>query len=207
MAWMNLEPAHRQAKEEFARRDPESMAFNAAVTYRQETQEFVVPFLGADYLVKYPGGEVKDASSGQEVPEEIRIVLLHYLARSSPARVEGRLISFQELPGGFIYTGPFNNRAVRPLVSLFGDKPDLLVQAAKMLGGSQVAMGDVAVNIPVLPKIPVTFLLWLGDDEFPPSGNVLFDASAPRHLPTEDYALLPGLALGKMRKIIQSGGR
>ncbi len=202
MAWMNLEPAHRQAKEEFARREPESMAFNAAVTYRPETAEFTVPFLGSPYLIKYPGGEVIDPAGGGEVPKEVQITLLHYLAKASPAQVEGRLISFQELPGGFIYVGPFTNRAVRPLVGMFGGKPELLVRAAKMLGGRQVEMGDVAVSVPALPKIPITFVLWLGDEEFPPSGNVLFDASASRHLPTEDYALLPGLVLGKMKRLL-----
>ncbi|AEG14800.1 DUF3786 domain-containing protein [Desulfofundulus sp. TPOSR] len=202
MAWMNLEPAHRQAKEEFALREPGSMAFNAAVTYRPETAEFIVPFLGSHYLVKYPGGEVIDAAGGPEVPKEVQITLLHYLAKASPAQVEGRLISFQELPGGFIYVGPFNNRAVRPLVGIFGGKPELLVRAAEMLGGRRVEIGDVAVSVPVLPKVPITFVLWLGDEEFPPSGNVLFDASASRHLPTEDYALLPGLVLGKMRRLV-----
>ncbi|MGB9803043.1 DUF3786 domain-containing protein [Desulfofundulus sp.] len=199
---MNLEPAHQQAKEEFALREPESMAYNAAVIYRPERGEFIVPFLGLHYLVKYPDGEVTDAAGGAEVPREIQITLLHYLAKASPARVEGRFISFQELPGGFIYAGPFHNRAVRPLVGIFGSKPELLVQAAEMLGGRRVEIGDVAVTVPVLPKIPVTFVLWLGDEEFPPSGNVLFDSSAPRHLPTEDYALLPGLVLGKMKKLL-----
>lgn len=202
MAWMNLEPAHRQAREEFAQQQPESMAVNAALTYRREAGEFTVPFLGCQYLVRYPGGEVKKTGGDGELPKEVQIILLHYLTKASPARVEVRFISFRELPSGFIYTGPFTNRVVRPLVSIFGQKPELLVRAGEMLGGKRVRLGDAAVSVPVLPKIPITFVLWLGDEEFPPSGNVLFDAFAPYHLATEDYAFLPGLVLGKMKSLV-----
>jgi hypothetical protein len=31
---------------------------------------------------------------------------------------------------------------------------------------------------------------WLGDEDFPPSARVLFDASAGQHLPTDAFALL-----------------
>ncbi|MBE3588299.1 MAG: DUF3786 domain-containing protein [Thermoanaerobacteraceae bacterium] len=202
MPWMNLEPAHRQARAEFARKDPRSMADCGAVGYDPVKGEFIVPFLGSDYIVGYPGGEVRELSGVTGVPLEVQILLLHYLVKAGPARAEGRLISFKELPGGSIYTGPFTNRAVRPLVGIFGQKPELLVRAGEMLGGERVPVGDVAVRVPALPKIPITFVLWLGDEEFPPSGNVLFDASAPCHLPTEDYALLPGLALGKMKRLV-----
>lgn len=205
MPWMNLEPAHRLAREEFARRDPENMAFSAAVAYDFQKAEFSVPFLGTYYLVQYPEGKVKEATGLEDVPLEVQILLLHYLAKASPAQPEGRWIAFQEMPGGFIYVGPFTNRAVRPLVGFFGDKPELLVRAAEMLGGKRIEVGDVAVSIPVLPKIPLAFIIWRGDEEFPPAGNVLFDASAPRHLPTEDYALLPGLVLGKMKRLLRGG--
>lgn len=205
MPWMNLGPAHRLAREEFAVRDPEAMAFSAAVTFEPAKMEFCVPFLGERYLVRYPEGEVVEEGGSGEVPQEVQILLLHYLSKATPAVPEGRWIAFQELPGGFIYAGPFYNRAVRPLVGLFGQRPELLVRAAEMLGGEMMDGGDVAVRIPVLPKIPLAFLLWAGDEEFPPAGNVLFDASAPRHLPTEDYALLPGLVLGKMKGLLRGG--
>ena len=115
--------------------------------------------------------------------------------------MEGKLISFRELPSGSIYIGPFTNRAIKPLVSIFGDRPGALAEAAEKIGGQRVEMGDLSVKVPVLPKIPITFLLWEGEDEFTSSGNVLFDASAPSHLDTEDYALLPGLAIWEMKRL------
>jgi len=37
--------------------------------------------------------------------------------------------------------------------------------------------------------------LWEGDEEFPPSGNILFDASAGSHFATEDFAVLASVVV------------
>ncbi len=207
MALINLIPAHKKAIKEFARAVPEDMAGNALVDFDQSGFFLTVPFLGSKYHVYYPGGEVKYCDGEGEKTEEVQIdyqiVLLHYLTHCSPRVVENTKVSFKELPSGSIYIGPFTSRAIKPLVAIFAGKTKKLVEAALKLGGWKEDIGDVAVTVPVLPKIPITFVLWEGDDEFPPSGNVLFDASAPSHLHTEDYALLPGLTLWEMKRIVQ----
>jgi len=196
--WMNLEPAIRKAREDFGRRDPEAMALNARVPFARG--QFEISFLGEEYLIRHPQGEVKYAAQEQEVPLPVQIILLHYLAQSTPAAPEGGLISFKELPGGSIYVGPFTNRAIRPLLKYFGTRPEKLLAAGAKLGGKSAGIGDFSVTVPALPKIPVTFVIWPGDEEFPPSGNILFDSSAARHLPAEDYVVLCGLVLGKLRR-------
>lgn len=42
------------------------------------------------------------------------------------------------------------------------------------LGGVQVGYGDAACRLPAFPKLPLTVVLWFGDDEFPPKGEHLF---------------------------------
>ncbi len=210
--WMNLEPALRKAREEFGRRDPEAMAFNARVPFSRG--EFLLSFLGEKYLIRYPQGEVgyfwKGAAQEQPQPEQpapeqavplhAQIIFLHYLAQATPAAPEGRLVSFKELPGGNIYVGPFTNRTIRPLLKYFGAQPEKLLAAGAKLGGKSAGVGEFSVTVPALPKIPVTFVIWPGDGEFPPSGNILFDSSAPKHLPAEDYVVLCGLVLNKLRR-------
>mgnify|MGYP000710626281 CR=1 FL=1 len=203
MAQINLQPAYEKAKKELAGISPEAASDNAQVAFDPVGFFFTVPFLGTKYHVYYPSGEVRCAGEKKEVPLAYQIILLHYLTHCSPRAVEGRKIAFRELPGGSIYVGPFTKRSINPLVAIFGSKPGKLAEAAGKLGGWTEKMGDLAVTVPVLPKIPITFVLWEGDDEFPPSGNVLFDASAPSHLDTEDYALLPGLTIWEMKKLVQ----
>lgn len=200
-AQINLAPAHEVALKEFAAGDPMVMATNAQVSFKEAASVFDVPYLGGSYRVTHPDGKITGANEGTEVPLAVKIIILHYLTQTGPEPLEGTRISFKELPHGFIYVTPFTNLAIRPLVSIFADNPDKLREASALLGGREVKLGDVAVEIPVLPKVPVTFVLWLGDEEFPASGNVLFDSAAGNYLHTEDYALIPGLVIWEMKRI------
>jgi len=221
--WMNLEPAIKKAREDFGRRDPQAMAVNAWVDL--SPGGFQLSFLGEEYLIRYPQGEVgylsrenaagghsgpKQAAPENAAPEQtvpltvplpVQIILLHYLAQATPAAPEGRLISFKELPGGNIYVGPFANRAIRPLLKYFGAAPEKLLAAGARFGVKPAGIGEFSVTVPALPKIPVIFVLWPGDEEFPPSGNILFDSSAPKHLPAEDYVVLCGLVLDRLKEV------
>ena len=137
----------------------------------------------------------------KEVPLDYQILILHYLSSAEGVPLKHQWISFKELPSGQIYINPFYNRAVRPLVKFFGQKPEALIKAGMALGGKEMDMGDASIQIPVFPMVNVAYIIWEGDDEFPASGNVLFDASAPNYLPTEDYAVLGGMIVFELKKI------
>jgi len=51
-------------------------------------------------------------------------------------------------------------------------------------------MGDMGLKISVFPKVPLTLILWSGDEDFPPDLNILFDATIKEFLSTEDVAVL-----------------
>ena len=180
---INLNPAHQIALGELAGLVPEEVARRALVEYDPVKGLFTVPFLNGRYLVKFPSGDMSAEKEAGEVSLTSRVCILHYLTHASNCALT-----------------PFTNRAIRPLVSIFGGCPEKLVEAGEKLGGQRADAGDWAVTVHIFPKVPVTFVLWEGDDEFPPSGNILFDSSAALHLETEDYALLPGLAIFQMKK-------
>jgi len=50
----------------------------------------------------------------------------------------------------------------------------------------------------VLSRVAGGLFLWKGDEEFPPEGNVYFDASISSYLPTEDIAYLAGAVVYKV---------
>lgn len=201
MVYMNLIPAIEKAREKLARSNPELMAARAQVLYDRSAGLFKVPFLGCDYNVSFPGGEITEAG-GSNVPKDAWLLILHYLTGAGGEPVCGRLISFKELPDGMLYNEPFTGRAIKPLVKIFGQMPEKLKEAAEKLGGWPVPLGEVGVTIPFFPLVPVTYIIWLGDDEFPASGNILFDASAPGYLATEDYAVMAGMGVFKMKKMV-----
>lgn len=161
-----------------------------------------IEFIGGHYKVEYPSGKFEsDPISQGELPVATQILILHYLANPTEVVDTGTLISYKELPGGCIYIQPFSNRAINPMVKIFGSKPESLVEVATRLGGHSNDLGDVGVTFRVFPRIPITLILWRADDEFPASGNILFDASASLILPTEDYAVLAGLVVFTFKRL------
>jgi hypothetical protein len=59
------------------------------------------------------------------------------------------------------------------------------VAAGARFGGVPAHHGDAALELRPLPKVPTTVILWTEDDEFPARADLLFDASAPLHLPLD----------------------
>lgn len=65
-------------------------------------------------------------------------------------------------------------------------------------------MGDASVLIWAFPRVPIGLVLWKGDEEFPPAGNILFDSSIPAYLPVEDIVVLTETVVWKL---IKAGAR
>ncbi|MCL4439575.1 MAG: DUF3786 domain-containing protein [Firmicutes bacterium] len=194
-SYMNLDVTYKFAVEKLVKKDPQEMARNADVTYNHESGLFTVTYLGDRYSVSYPDGIVESLDKKEEVPMTAKILVLHYLTSANGAPLQNKWISFKELPDGAIYIEPFTNRAIKPMLSLFAGKQEEFVELALTIGGKVENLGDTAVTIFPLPRVPITYVIWSGDDEFPASGNILFDGSASCYLPTEDYALLSSLVV------------
>jgi len=72
---------------------------------------------------------------------------------------------------------------------------------AQTIGQIAKTPGDIALKVIPLPRVPVVLSLWKGDEEFPPEGNVYFDASVSSYLPTEDIAYIAGAVVYKVLAI------
>lgn len=209
-SYMNWDVTLDIARRRLGETEPQNAASRAAVGYDAAGREFTVPFLNREHRVRYPSGEVylpvpdgdtaQSAGAQSEAPIANKILILHYLACAEGVPLHHRWISFKEIPGGQIYINPFYNRAIRPLIRMFGKDPQGLIEAGKALGGRKGDMGDASIVIPVFPMVPVAYVVWEGDEEFEPSGNILFDESAPSYLPLEDYAVIAGAVVFELRK-------
>ncbi len=192
---INLDPALRKALADYSSGRSEEMARNSGAVLLSSGC-FCFSFLGREIRVTFPEGEF-----APELSEQSRILCLHYLSSAKGAPLTGRWVAFRELPGGSIYAEPFSRRTVAPLVAAFAHRPQALSLAAAELGGKIEPVGDVAVTVPVFPRLPVTYVLWLGDEEFAAHATVLFDESAKHYLPTEDLVVAAGEGLWRMKAI------
>lgn len=152
--------------------------------------EIMVNFLGRPYHISIPDAEIWSGDDKPEVPLKEKILVLHYFTMARGTPLSGRLITYRQLPGGISYLSAFSQRAVAPLVRHFGRNPELLIEAAAKLGGREARYGDAAVTLKAFERVPITLVLWRGDEEVAPNGNVLFDGNIPDYLPTEDVTVV-----------------
>jgi hypothetical protein len=73
------------------------------------------------------------------------------------------------------------------------------------LDGEKEKYGSASVTIRVLPMVPVTFVLWEGDDELEASGNILFDASVENFLPAEDIVCAGSFGVYELMRLKNKG--
>ena len=130
------------------------------------------------------------ADSGQPAKISDRILVLHYLLCDLPIPGTDELISFRQMDNGQFYLPTFLSRSVRPLAARIGNDLALLKRNLDRFDWEPVSMGDLGARIHAVGKVYVTLIYRLGDEEFPASADILFDAGIKRIFPTEDAAVL-----------------
>ena len=72
--------------------------------------------------------------------------------------------------------------------------------ACLALGGQPLAFASASFEFAPLSRVPLQVVYWLGDEDFPSSCKILFDASATHYLPIDRCAILGSQLTGKIIK-------
>ena len=187
------ELAYKLACEQLAKIDDiEQQCHRSGAQYQVTDSKkiIIISYLNQLYLISLPPIEILLADSAEEVPIRDKVLILHYFISAKGNPPANKLITFRELPEGSVYFPTFSKRTVKPLLDHFGQEPRRLIATAEKLGGYKADYGDAAVTVNAFSRVPITIILWQGDEEFAPQGNVVFDASISDYLPTEDITVL-----------------
>jgi hypothetical protein len=163
-----------------------------------------INYLNQQYHILLPDVKILLGDGGTEASLRDKILILHYFAEAKGIQATGKLIAYKQLPGGISYFPAFSRRAIAPLVKHFGKSPELLRKAAAKLGGREADYGDLSMTINAFDHVPITLVLWRGDEELAPNGNILFDANISDYLSTEDVTVLTETIIWKLVKDIPS---
>lgn len=180
----------RRAWELLAAGSPGPVCARTGAAFDAVTGDFRVASFGQHFTV-HPGARRIGALApgGAALLERhadlLRLSLLWYLVRATGERPTGTLVNPARIPGGDLFARGTHVLPLDALAAGYTTHPAAFIAAGAALGGRPVPFGDAAVELPALPRVPVTLLLWRADDEFPARADLLFDATAPRHLPTD----------------------
>jgi len=158
-----------------------------------------IPFFDEIITMFYP--EFKFISSISAVVNLVtKVIILHYINFASGKTLTMNQISYEDIPGCKHYMPVFEKRVTKPLVNAFGLNRDAFLEAGKSLNGLEETYGDASFTLYPLPRVPITFILWVADEEFPPAVRVLFDDTISSYLPLEDITVIARLAAMRIIK-------
>lgn len=201
----NLKVSFGRALEELAKKDIQRQCQLAGADYKViRAGEVLISLLLMErvYQIRYPEGEVTCRDNCQNVGLMKKAILLRYLNNAKEASGEEKLVGFNELPSGSFYDPAFSQSVVKLFINFFGKEPHKLKWAAKRLGGIEVPFGDVGMRISFLPKVKISFIIWEGDDEFPPQGRILFNSHIASYLSTEGIVIASAMIFNELKSII-----
>jgi len=160
-------------------------------------EKITIHFLLEPYHIQFPQIEFHSPSK-KVVSLVTRILLLHYLIRADGNPFTGKWVAYKDIPGGFLYAGVFARRVTEPLQRRFGKSAQSFKETGIRSGGEPVEIGDASFILHAFPYVPLQYVLWEGDEEFPPSVQLLFDASVDHYLTLEDLVVLGQVTTGRL---------
>src|SRR5512135_2856731 len=184
----------------------EERAMKAGADYEKgiEGEKITVYFFREPHEIRFPQIEFQSPSK-KVVSLVTRILLLHYLIRADGYPLSGKWAAYKDIPGGLLYAGVFVRRVTEPLQRKFGKSARSFKETGIRSGGESVDVGDASFILPAFPRVPLQYVLWEGDEEFPPSVQLLFDASVNHYLTLEDMVVLGQVTSGRLINRSKSG--
>jgi hypothetical protein len=175
---------------EFARLDPETVCTRTLADYQVKQRGYTLPVLNEDYVILPHRREIKRLIAGgtpgeEGLSKEFVLMVLFYLIHAKNIPLARQWISERDLPSGEIFFRGPHALSVDLIERKYGEDPEGFIEAGNLLGGTPVRFGDKSIALDVFPRIPIIYILWVGDEEFPSRGGVLFDASIESHFPLD----------------------
>ena len=181
------------AQERLLRHVPEEISEKAGVRY--ENGVFWVRTLGRRVEIQWPAGKITPPVSTWHT-----LTLLHYLDLADGTPLTGRTITFSQYKDGLVRGGGLDRNTELIVRRDLGVLPrEELARRCEALGAELLpSNADFCARFDFAPRYPVWLKVWFADEEFPASGRLLVDESAPSYLTIEDAVTVGALILDEL---------
>lgn len=193
--------------EEYRALEPELASARSGIPYDKEKQEFTLRMLGKEFCITWPefGVRRKDESDEQYAAilneTSAKIMAIRMIVNGVAAKPTGKFLTYREVPWGNVYLQQFTGRCIMRLAFSYGNNLTKFQEIMEKMGAKKLDMGDVSYEFEFVNDYFVRFILWAGDDEFPPSAQILFSDNFPLSFEAEDMAVVGDISIGTMKKI------
>ena len=182
--------------EKFAGLDAAEAAKRLGVPF--ENGKFTLKLLGQVYEISHPDYAISgEGFVTKSLPPQT--FLLRCLLEGKKAEPTNVFKTFREMPWGELYIQPFTGRVLTRAAFTFGTRIAAFRSAAEKLGGLPVKHSDAGYEFTFMDNYRLRLLVWEGDDEFPPSTQLLYTANFESGFSAEDRVVAGDLLIGALK--------
>jgi hypothetical protein len=180
-----------KAWETLAALRPQDVCAGARAAYDEASRTYTIPAFGIDFFISpdartITSGDPRSGHFLERYKDFFRLAVLWYMTSAKDILATGRLIRPLDVKGGQRF---FSGTHVLPLDRIeerFGRDKVAFVERGLRFGAEIARYGDAAVRIYPLPRVPVTIILWLQDEEYPARATLFFDSTVDFQLSLSD---------------------
>ena len=184
--------------ERFRALDPDEALQRLSGT-QWDGENFYVQFMHDSYAISHPEYSIRSLV-GTKIPSKTcQIFILRYLLESQKAWPV-RWLTFREMPWGSVYQVPFSGRILSRAAFTFGTRIDAFRAACARIGATAVDTADAAYEFNLIGNYRIRILIWEGDEEFPPSAQVLYSDNFALGFTAEDRVIAAELLIGAIKE-------
>ena len=161
-------------------------------------EAFSLTLLGKEYRITHPDGTVT-AVDASEPPLPTQTFLLRYLLEGKEVSWGGSWKTFREMPWGEMYIKPYTGRVLTRAAFTFGTRLEAFRAACTKMGAVPVPHGDAGFLFDFLGSYQMQVLVWAGDEEFPPSAQVLYSDNFADGFAAEDRVVAGDILISTVK--------
>lgn len=178
--------------------DGQEVSKRAQCLYNSDHDRYIVTLLYTEYTVDVEQRKIfsNDPDSGCAQAGFLeQLCILTYLINCKDLSLSHKLVKPESLPtGAFFFRGP-HALPINELEKSFGNCPKLLSQIGQRIGAGLCDFGDASIELCALPRVPITIVIWGGDEDFPARASILFDQTVSQQLPLDALGSLVNIAV------------
>ena len=179
----------------FSRADPTEISARLGVPFADGA--FTLKLLGRTYTVSHP--EALVAAGGAAVALPVQTFLLRYLLEARDVSWAGEWKTFREMPWGELYIKPYTGRVLTRGAFTFGTRVEKFRAACQKLGALPLKNGDAGFEFDFIGPYRMRILVWAGDEEFPPSAQVLYSENFASGFAAEDRVVAGDILISHIK--------
>ena len=184
----------------FEKLDPQEAAKRCGVPF--EDGCFTVQLLNSTYRIAWPEYAItadrEDAFALTNLPSQT--FLLRYLLEGRQAALSLGYKTFREMPWGELYITPYTGRCLTRAAFTFGTQVPAFAAACERMGGEKLPHGDAGYGFGFLGGYRMQIMIYAGDEEFPPSSQILYSDNFADGFSAEDRVVAGDILISAIRQ-------